>query len=563
MKPFMPAILLALVLAMTLPAIAQISPGKLSRYHEKLEGIANCTRCHALGKEVSNEKCVECHTAIGKETAAQSGYHGSSEVRDAKCKSCHSEHAGLEFEPVHWVSGKEGFNHSLTGFALEGGHHGKQCSDCHRSDYVVAEGVKADANVNVSRTYLGLSTRCTSCHADEHAGQVKGDCQTCHNFDAWKPAPGFSHAMTQYPLTGKHEQVDCDKCHPWQTVTSVAANRVQKKERVGTYAKYADLTYPNCIPCHRDKHEGKFGTNCEACHVTTAFQSIVGNTFDHSKTKYPLEGKHKYVACRQCHTSGDMTVHLAFAACSDCHKDEHRGQFAARPDKGACDGCHTLDGYTPSKFGVAEHAQSKYPLTGSHLAIACVSCHGKPKDQDYAQFKYADTTCKTCHADPHQGQLDLWIAKGGCEYCHNTDTWHRTTFDHKQSRFALDGKHREIVCLKCHKVVNPGTPNETVWIKPLSMECAACHNDIHNGQFLRADLGEKQTDCKRCHTADAWKQTKFDHNRDSRFTLSGAHAKTACAGCHKISGASTDGYVVYKPLKTDCVACHASGNLKL
>ena len=63
-------ILTCIVLITARFASAQISPGKLSRYHESLEGISNCTRCHVLGEEVSNAKCLECHTPIQSQTSA-------------------------------------------------------------------------------------------------------------------------------------------------------------------------------------------------------------------------------------------------------------------------------------------------------------------------------------------------------------------------------------------------------------------------------------------------------------------------------------------------------------
>ncbi len=50
------------MLATWIPATAQISPGKLSKAHAHLEGVANCTQCHTLGKKVSNEKCMACHS---------------------------------------------------------------------------------------------------------------------------------------------------------------------------------------------------------------------------------------------------------------------------------------------------------------------------------------------------------------------------------------------------------------------------------------------------------------------------------------------------------------------
>ncbi|MFZ4401794.1 MAG: hypothetical protein ACOYO1_17325, partial [Bacteroidales bacterium] len=46
----------------TVKSLAQISPGELSNYHSHLEGISNCTKCHVLGEQLSNDKCLACHT---------------------------------------------------------------------------------------------------------------------------------------------------------------------------------------------------------------------------------------------------------------------------------------------------------------------------------------------------------------------------------------------------------------------------------------------------------------------------------------------------------------------
>src|SRR5512140_1337752 len=113
-------------------ASAQISPGKLSRFHESLEGLTNCTKCHVLGEEVANSKCLDCHSPVQSRINAGTGYHSSVDVKNSKCASCHSEHNGLDFELINWPGGKKGFDHGRTGFALEGAHRGRECSACHR-----------------------------------------------------------------------------------------------------------------------------------------------------------------------------------------------------------------------------------------------------------------------------------------------------------------------------------------------------------------------------------------------------------------------------------------------
>ncbi len=550
--------LILVLLFFTLAAQAQISPGKLSSAHEKLEGLTNCTQCHELGqKEVSSEKCLDCHKALQSRVAANAGYHVSADVRGKNCSDCHSDHNGREFQLVRWPQGQDHFDHTAEGYALEGAHAKAQCRDCHKSAFIAANALSSPSGLNRETTFLGLRRECLNCHQNEHGTQMSDKCLDCHGYDSWAPAPKFSHAKTKYPLTGNHEQVDCAKCHASQPAAAVETAKLPKKEHVGTFTQYAGLDFQNCIPCHKDPHQSKFGLNCQGCHTTASFTQIVGKLFDHSKTKYPLLGKHATVECVKCHKSGRMTDALAFQKCTDCHKDAHNGQLVNRADKGACEACHTVDGFVPSTYTVERHQQSRYKLAGSHLAVSCVACHTKPSPEQSATFTFADLTCKSCHKDPHQGQLDKWIAQGGCEFCHGTDTWHRTTFDHKLSRFPLEGKHRETACLSCHVTRKIGTSENVMWMKPLAFDCNSCHKDPHQGQFIRADKGETATDCGRCHTPQSWKDLKFDHNRDARYMLDGAHAKVACALCHPAAvNNDKTSYTVYRPLKSECADCH-------
>ncbi len=550
---------LLVILCASASSFAQISPGKLARAHEKLEGIANCTQCHELGQAVSPAKCLACHQALKSRIDAGTGYHSSGEVKSSTCAECHSEHNGREFELVHWKQGQKSFDHSLTGYQLEGAHRKADCRDCHKPAFISDVAIGTHDDANRERTFLGMGAACLNCHEDEHRDQLTDDCISCHTYEAWTPASKFAHEKTRYPLAGKHQNVDCAKCHALEPVAAFAGTKLAKTERAGTMARYSGLDFSNCMPCHKDPHENKFGQNCQTCHTTQSFQQIVGKAFDHNKTNYPLLGKHVSVICAKCHTSGNMTEPLAHDHCANCHKDIHRGQFTDRADKGLCESCHTVDGFKPAKYDVALHAQSRYPLTGSHLAVPCFVCHSavEEKGASYARFDFADLTCKGCHKDPHQGQLDRWIAQGGCEYCHNTETWHRTTFDHKLSRFALVGKHQEKPCLSCHMVKQIGASDAVLWMKPIDVECFACHKDPHQNQFLKE--GQANTDCARCHTPQGWKGLTFVHNRDAQFALDGAHAKVTCVECHKPQpGADGALVVLYRPLGKACADCHTT-----
>ena len=114
--------------------LAQISPGDLTEAHKDLEGMSNCTKCHELGEEVKNDKCLDCHSEIRTALQSSSGYHSSSEVKSKKCFQCHSEHHGRNFEIIHFD--KNSFNHSATGFSLTGKHSEAECDDCHKKDFI-------------------------------------------------------------------------------------------------------------------------------------------------------------------------------------------------------------------------------------------------------------------------------------------------------------------------------------------------------------------------------------------------------------------------------------------
>jgi hypothetical protein len=88
--------------------------------------------------------------------------------------------------------------------------------------------------------------------------------------------------------------------------------------------------------------------------------------------------------------------------------------------------------------------------------------------------------------------------------------------------------------------------------------CAGCHTDPHVGRFaLRTGGGT----CERCHTTDAFVPApRFDHTRDARFELTGAHARAACVACHRQTGAAKPGTpLTYTGLSTRCESCHAAG----
>lgn len=82
--------------------------------------------------------------------------------------------------------------------------------------------------------------------------------------------------------------------------------------------------------------------------------------------------------------------------------------------------------------------------------------------------------------------------------------------------------------------------------KPLD-RCESCHQDVHKNQL-------DAHPCSSCHQAGSFKKVTLDHDRDTRYPLTGKHASTACARCHGAPAA--DRPVQYRPLPMVCSGCH-------
>lgn len=486
--PLLPFIFFLIASSASAQISSLVSPGELSRAHQKFSGIKNCNVCHGSDKNVLESKCLECHKNLASEIAAKKGFHAD---KAANCIQCHTEHVGKDVD-IRQLDLKT-FHHDQTGYKLEGFHaKAIPCAACHKT-----------------RSFIGLSTDCASCHRDPHKGNLP-NCSTCHTVDKPMKQIQFDHSTTHYPLEGAHATVACMTCHKNQV--------------------FKGLPFANCTNCHQDPHKGSLGANCTSCHTVASWKQP---TVKHEQ--FPLTGKHAQVQCAACHPGGKWKL-TAFSKCADCHKDPHLGQFAQ-----TCDTCHTVNGFKPAKF---DHGKFKLEL--AH-AIACTECHkmekgtfpaGKGQAIRYLPMK---TDCASCHKDVHQGQLG---AK--CETCHNVSTFKMGGFDHSKTRFPLDTVHAKVECAKCH-AKDPKTG--AVHYKPIETTCVTCHASAHMGQ-----LGN---DCTRCHTPTG---LSFDHSK-TMYPLVGKHATVECKDCHhKEKGQFPAGKgeaIRYKPISSKCATCHA------
>lgn len=501
----------------------------MSNSHAKFEGLDNCTRCHELGNKVTNNKCLACHSEINQKIKAGAGFHSSQKVRGKECIVCHNEHHGRNFKLIKFE--KNNFDHKETGFVLTGKHAAINCADCHNQRNIYDAKVKERKN-----TYLGLDQSCASCHEDYHQASLGSGCQSCHNTIAFKPAPLFNHNNAKFKLTGAHIKVNCIKCH------------IFEKKNGKNFTKFKGLSYQNCTPCHNDIHAGKFGTNCKKCHSDESFKNIITSKFNHSLTNFPLTGRHINIECSDCHKNG-MGVKLKYGRCSDCHMDYHKGVFNTAENIPDCSKCHTVNGFLPSLFSVEDHNKLQFVLSGSHIALPCKDCHNAGEN---LKFKFDTLSCITCHTNIHQDEISVrFIENNNCRNCHNEDSWHKVSFDHKMTGFVLTGKHETLSCGSCH--TNKFSTSIKYIFKSVQRECESCHSDVHTGQFKTAG----KTECSRCHSPEGWKNSIFDHSK-TNFPLTGAHKNLECGKCHKsIVAANNISYTVYKINKSKCSDCHS------
>jgi len=532
---------------------AQISPGPLARAHQSLNGPANCTKCHSVSTRSPEFRCLDCHTEIAAEIQQHRGLHSTypqSGPPGAACVKCHSDHNGENFNMLHWNPTPQGFDHSVTGYVLDGKHSSVGCRACHTAQHISAAARGLPATKDLGHTWMGLSTDCATCHQDPHKGRFGTTCARCHSTADWKQAKivaaSFDHSKTQFPLTGMHLKTACEKCH-----------------RAGSDGQpvYSGMKFGFCADCHADPHKGSFTQPCESCHTTATWKkSTFESKFDHSKTSYPLLGKHSEVPCLTCHVDGNFKKPMAHAQCADCHKpDPHGGQFAHRPDGGRCESCHTVQGWHPTTFSVADHGKTAFPLIVPHAGVNCDSCHIPAGKDTVYKVKFA--RCIDCHKDPHEGQFAGEPWRNRCEQCHAGATFklsNMTLARHQKTRFPLTGGHIAVACNECHK---PMAGSSSAVFHFAHLACTTCHDDVHHGEFAARmatkDANGSPLGCEACHTTKEWKDlSRFDH-ATTRFVLEGSHRAARCADCHKPPGMEmTMLHVDFAAAPMQCAGCH-------
>lgn len=195
-----------------------------------------------------------------------------------------------------------------------------------------------------------------------------------------------------------------------------------------------------------------------------------------------------------------------------------------------CTTCHT-DGKSLSRdrcLGCHDHQNLGKRIAANKGFHASRRVKGKP--------------CENCHKE-HRGRgFDLmgWEAIGG-----------QQKFDHTETGWTLEAKHKVLACKDCHSSRN------RQGLRVFLSESKTC-GDCHEKKQPHGPIRESLKRCERCHSQASWnpplRKMKFDHSKrsDAAMPLEGTHLDVACSKCHPNSK-----FKLGKGSET-CDSCHQS-----
>ncbi len=438
-----------------------------------------------------------------------------------------------------------------------------QCLSCHK---------EIKQSIDKKTSFHGLASvkkNCIECHSD-HQGRLN-DTTVVDN-------KSFNHDLTGHVLHGKHKDIKCMECHK-ETRSKMAV----RKEGI----HFLGLT-TTCKSCHQKQDVHLFkddfaAKDCNSCHNEVKWKEVT--KFDHAVDgKFKLEGKHNEMSCAKCHTpNGDKIgpsiykwENLKTDNCLACHKPYHKDTLSEKYNNGECNKCHEQTTWKIPKFN---HTLTGLTLKGKHTEITCIKCHIQNPAMAAINYKLTagvtkmlpqkwiglQTACISCHKDIHQsgGFVSTRFGKmDQCQTCHNEKSFKASVnFNHNlDTRFKVDGKHRDLTCIKCHtntEITKPESPRIYRFIELEKDNCVICHKSPHLKTFSQKTLEKR---CASCHVTSSWKDTKkseqFNHNMDTRFVLEGKHTKIQCSACHKEGDKKVFKFNFSE--KQFCEACHTN-----
>lgn len=363
----------------------------------------------------------------------------------------------------------------------------------------------------------------------------------------WLDATTYESHEPYFPIaSGKHEGIDCDKCH-------------------GDFETFSKFT---CISCHLHSAEQTdpahsqvpgytyTETSCFDCHPRG---EVDGAGPEHERI-FPIAAPsaHETVACADCHPD---RANREVVTCVDCHAHEASPSEAEHTLVGGyryatsdCLKCH-FDSKVPR---VAEHVPFRIDVEASHApsAAECLECHtAELPDRPFPSADFGKFECTGCHLRPqmdpaHGGISDYRYESGACFTCHSNGEGGGISREAHDMIFLVStGAHADTECGGCHM---DASDFEVV-------NCVGCHPHEQAASLsAHAEVGGYRfasSTCLDCH-ADRPVFRVRDH-QPFRIDRRAEHAprEAECLECHASKDPSRQ-FVTAAFDNFDCTVCH-------
>lgn len=377
------------------------------------------------------------------------------------CTACHTAEA---WSPLR--TDLE-FDHSTTGFRLDGRHDDVSCASCHEGLTFESTGAQQED--------------CASCHLDVHLGTPTQPCAACHTTSSFMQLnPGVVHPA-DFPLEGAHLQISCESCH-----TDDLGGAFSPPDRECTSCHMGDYFTALLV----DHQALGFSTTCTECHSTLDFRDVA---FDHFTVSggFELRGQHAGIECTTCHSGPDGSVPNSPSGpqdCVACHLDDYQGEHGGSGFPTDCLSCHNENSWDGATF---DHlAVSGFELIPNHDRLECVACHVGSSSQTIFNPS-GPQDCYACHQSDYNQQHNGSGFSTNCVDCHQTTTWSGATFNHP---FPIrSGPHSNADCSDCHTV--PGDNSQYTCT-------SACHHTQSRTDNQHTGVNNYSYDspsCLSCH----------------------------------------------------------------
>lgn len=425
------------------------------------------------------------------------------------------------------------FNHTATGFFLDGAHARLTCESCHTKGL-----------------FRGTPRDCATCHrpGDRAPGKTathiltNAPCSSCHKTISWAPSD-FRHRIDQGVVQG-----GCSTCHNGSSSIGKPSTHI--------------ATMASCDSCHKSSswlpagynHASVVPGSCATCHNGTR---ATGKNASHIPTT---------ASCDACHTAGvafapisvsmtamhaNMKGPVAAGNCSSCHNGSFLSQNAqTKPvthvsTTAQCDTCHSST--TTWANATFDHAAAVPAVTGR-----CSSCHngsaalGKPTNHIPTAAQ-----CDTCHSGFvafKPAQMNHAGTVGQCSTCHSGSYLFANALAKPATHIPTTSQ-----CDSCHTkgfiTWSPSVMNHT----GLAGQCSTCHNGAYlsqNAQSKTPTHMATTAQCDTCHNSTvSWATASMNHATASPPVAG------RCATCH--NGTAALGKPTnHIPTTAQCDTCH-------